>query len=702
MSELPERINRLRELAENLIWVWKPEARELFKKLDHPAWVSTDHNPVRMLQIIPNDRLQATAQDPSFLKRYDTIMYMLDQQIEEETWFSRTYPEFKGKIAYLSTEFGMHQSLPIYSGGLGILSGDHVKESSDLGIPFYALGFVYPQGYFKQVISQVGWQEAEYEDLQFSETPINPLSSNGTDQLIIRLEYPAPIYLRVWKLKVGRNNLFLMDTDIEENKPWDRGLSARLYGGDKEMRIRQEIVLGFGSLKILEHLGIEPSVYHLNEGHTSFATLELLRKEIFENGKDFEEAKRIVRDKNVFTTHTPVPAGHDQFSFELIDKYFHSYWTELGISREDFYSLGTYDWGQGSGSRFNMTALGIRMSRYQNAVSKLNGMVSNKMWEGLFNSPEFQNRPKIQYITNGVHAPTWISGPFQKLFKKYLGKNWVHDHDDVDRWEKVEDIPDEELWKTRDHVRQRMFSFLREEARTNRSKDKKNASQTLASGALLDPHALTIGFARRFATYKRAHLIFRDLKRLMKSLLDPYTPVQIIFAGKAHPQDEGGKRLLQSIYQHAIDPEFGGRVAFLENYDMQIARYLVSGCDVWLNTPDRPMEASGTSGMKSAMNGGINFSILDGWIPEAYNGSNGWVIGEGDELEDQELQDEKDATSLYRVLEQEIRPLFYRRDSEGIPEEWLEVVRNSIKTTAPQFSARRMVKQYVQAYLKDL
>lgn len=700
MGEIPKRIERLPELAENLIWAWHPEARELFKELDHPTWVWTNHNPVRMLQIMPSDRLQAAAQNPAFLKHYDGVMYDFDRELNsKDTWFAENYPEFDGTIAFISTEYGLHQSLPIYSGGLGILSGDHVKESSDLGVPLIGVGFVYPQGYFKQIMPRNGWQQAEYENIKFEHTPINPIE-NGGEQLIIELEFPKPIYLRVWNLKVGRTQLYLMDTDIEQNQPWDRGLSGRLYGGDQEMRIRQEIVLGFGAVRILSQLGYKPEIFHINEGHTSFVALELLRREMAENGCTFKEAKQAVKQKIIFTTHTPVPAGHDQFTFDLVSKYFQEYWKGLGVTRDEFLSLGAFDWGYGQGPRFNMTVLGIRLSRYQNAVSKLNEEVSREMWSGLFSTSEFKDRHLIQYITNGIHVPTWISPPFQTLYKKYLGKNWLKRQDDPDFWEKIDDIPDEDLWACREDVKDRMFTFLRERARIKRIEENKDSRQTLAAGALLDPHTLTIGFARRFATYKRAQLIFQDIERLKRNLLDPYTPIQIIFAGKAHPADDPGKSVLQQIYKKAIDPSIGGRVAFIEDYDMQVARYLVQGCDIWLNTPRKPFEASGTSGMKAAINGGINFSILDGWWPESYDGSNGWIIG-GKEFDNHQKQDIFDANSFYDILENEVRPLFYHRYGNGIPTDWIKVVRNSIKSVTPDFSARRMLKEYVKVYFSS-
>ena len=698
MGTLPARIEEITVLAENLAWVWDPKARSLFKRLDYPAWASTGHNPVKMLKIIPIERIEKAAKDPSFLKLYDSVLYDFNKMVEENTtWFSKTHPKFNEKIAYISTEFGLHQSLPIYSGGLGELSGGHVKESSDLGVPLIGIGFVYPQGYFKQHILRNGWQEAHYKDIIFEDTPINPVYDANGSQLYIEVTHPKPIYIRVWQLKVGRVPLYLMDTDCDKNQPWDRGLSARLYGGDQEMRIRQEIVLGFGAVKILSHLGYDPQVYHLNEGHTAFVALELLRKEIEEKGVSFDEARENVRKRLIFTTHTPVEAGHDQFSFELVSKYFQSYWESLGISRDQFLNLGAFDWHMGAGPRFNMTVLGIRFSRFQNAVSKRNAEICYQMWSKLYSTPEFENRPPISPITNGVHLSTWISGPFQKLFSKYLGKSWTTNKDNPEIWERIDDIPDEELWNTRLLVRRNMFSFLQETARAKRINGR-DSRQTLASGALLDPNALTIGFARRFATYKRANLIFNDIERLKRSILDDYTPVQIIFAGKAHPADDPGKHILQQVYQKATDPSLGGRIAFIEGFDLQVARYLVQGCDVWLNTPRQPMEASGTSGMKTAINGGINFSVADGWWREGYNGSNGWVIGSNGYTNNSE-QDEQDLNSLYNILENEIRPMFYSRNNQDIPVDWCNLVRNSIKTVAPHFSATRMIKQYVEAYL---
>ncbi len=684
---LPERIQRLEELAKNLYWTWEPEARALFRNLDRPLWESSGHNPVKILKY--STRLKALSKEPGFLRNYEHVLHKYDTYMRSKGWFDDAFQAHNMRpIAYISAEFGLHQSLPIYSGGLGILAGDHVKEASDLGIPFIGLGYMYPQGYFKQMIGPSGWQQAYKEDFKFDETALQPIA----DQLLV--ETPnQDIYVRVWKVNVGRTQLFLFDTNVEKNAPWDRELSARLYGGDREIRLRQEIVLGFAAVRILESLDIDPLVWHLNEGHTAFATLDRIET-LVKDGYSFNEAMNLVRNSTVFTSHTPVPAGHDTFSFDLMERYFCEYWEGLGINKETFMSLGTHD--AGWGPLFNMTALGIRLSKIRNGVSQLNAKICKEMWKDFKKFPGNPS-PEVNFIgiTNGVHVPTWIAGPVQALFDRYLGDDWLNKQDDRLLWQKLDDIPDKELWDTRLRVKDRLFYHLREWARTA-LRSGKDPRQIYAGGSLFGSRTLTFGFARRFATYKRAGLIFSDMDRLKKLLLDPYQPIQIIFAGKAHPADEPGKAMLQKIYKMALDPTLGGRIAFLENYDMQISRYLVQGTDVWLNTPRRPLEASGTSGQKAAMNGVINFSILDGWWPEAYNGGNGWAIGKENEYKDQNKQDQEDAESVYDTLENELIPLFYQRDRDKIPRGWLEMVRESIKTVVPNFATRAMVKKYTQ------
>jgi starch phosphorylase len=631
------------------------------------------------------------ARNPAFLKLYDSVVVDFDSYLgSNDVWFNREYSDH-GPIAFVCAEFGIHQSLPIYSGGLGVLAGDICKEASDLGIPLVGVGFIYPQGFFRQVMPAHGWQEAVYDEFKFSDTPIRPVQHSGK-QLIVPVELEdRKVHVRVWNLAIGRTNVYLMDTDIDLNTPWDRELSARLYWGDLETRLRWEIVLGFGSVKVLHALDIQPKLFHMNEGHTAFLAIERL-KGLVNEGSSFSEAKDIVRKASRFTTHTPVPAGHDEFPFSMIEKYFSYLWeNELGIPATEFLKLASA--GSQPSRRFNMTALALRMSNVTNAVSKLNREVAAKMWQHLWTSSDNDG---IIGITNGVHIPSWVSGELQALFQRHLGTRWYDHHDSEDLWLRIDDIPDRELWNAHQTTKMRLFDFIRERGRVGRSSGSWDAEQIMAAGALLDPRALTLGFARRFATYKRPNMIFRDLERLRRILLNPYQPVQVIFAGKAHPVDDPSKHLLQQVYLLAKDPQLEGRIAFLENYNMQVARYLVQGCDVWLNTPRRPLEASGTSGQKAAINGVPNFSVLDGWWAEGYTGANGWAIGGGKVFDDHSQQDEHDVRSLYDTLENEIVPLYYspEQKSNGTPHEWVRVQKESIKESIARFSARRMVKEY--------
>jgi len=692
-DKLPEKISRLAELTYNLWWSWTPEARELFRRLDYPIWHSTQHNPVQMLKEISSEKLQKVAQDAAFLRRYNKVMILFDEAMKlEQSWFHQTYPELINKtIAYFSFEFGLHSSLPIYSGGLGILSGDHAKEASDLGLPFVGIGFMYPQGYFRQRIPSHGWQEAVYQQLDMSQAPVMPVRGKDGRDLRISVNLAGrSVHARIWHVRVGRIPLYLLDTDVDENDPWDRELSARLYSGDSEMRIRQEVMLGVGGVRALNALGITPSVWHMNEGHSAFLILECIRQRVI-HGMSFEQAAEEVRRSSVFTTHTPVPAGHDTFGFHLVDQYFGGFWDEMGISRERFLGLGDHEehWGMA----FNMTVLALRTAGQSNAVSQLHGEVSREMWREVWPSKPAKEVP-IKAITNGIHVSTWIARELNHLFNKYLGPDWLQRQDDPAIWERLDDIPDEELWFLHQHLKRKLLGFLRERVRRRWVDGRNDPTQVLTSGTLLDPEALTIGFARRFATYKRATLIFRDLDRLHRILLDTHRPVQLIFAGKAHPADEPGKALIQQIYNLAKHNQLGGRVAFVEDYDMHMARFLTQGVDLWLNTPRRPREASGTSGMKSVLNGIPNMSILDGWWVEGYNGANGWAIGEKRYDDNENAQDESDAESIYRLLEDEIVPLFYNRDRDDIPRGWVEVMRETIRSNVPRFCIRRMVKEY--------
>ena len=691
-EKLPEKLNRLPELASNLWWSWNPEARNLFKRLDYPLWRRTHHNPVRMLNEINADALVAKARDGAFLRHYDKVMLNYDDMLTNgHTWFHMTYPDLIDKtIAYFSFEFGLHNSLPIYSGGLGILSGDHAKEASDLGLPFVGVGFMYPQGYFRQRVPSHGWQEAVYQQLDINQAPIEPVTDEDGKEIMVSVELGGrTVHARVWHVQVGRVDLYLMDTDVDDNDPWDRELSARLYSGDSEMRVRQEIMLGIGGVRLLRALGIEPAAWHMNEGHSAFLLLENVRQKVVA-GMSFEDAVEAVRKRSIFTTHTPVPAGHDAFSYHLIDKYFGSFRDELGISREEFLNLGAHEeeWGMA----FNMTVLALQLSGQVNGVSKLHGDVSREMWQGVWPELDASEIP-ITSVTNGVHIPTWISSELCQLLNKYLGPHWIAQQDDPLLWERLNDMPLKELWEVNTQLKRKLLFFLRSRARQGWVSGQDDPTQVMTSGTLLDPEALTIGFARRFATYKRATLIFKDVDRLRSLLLDTHRPVQLLFAGKAHPADDPGKALIQDIYNLAKHNQFGGRVAFVEDYDMHVARYLVQGVDVWLNTPLRPREASGTSGMKASLNGAPNLSVLDGWWAEGYNGANGWAIN-GKQFDNLEEQDEHDAEAIYSLLEEEIVPLYYDRDFDDVPRGWVEVMVETMRSNAPRFSMRRMVKEY--------
>ena len=691
-SKVPKKIERLPELAYNLWWSWTPDARELFRRLDYPLWRKTRHNPVEMLIEIDQEHLEERTKDAGWLRQYEKVMLLFDKMLADgHTWFHDTYPELTDKIiAYFSFEFGLHNSLPIYSGGLGILSGDHAKEASDLGLPFVGVGFMYPQGYFRQRVPSHGWQEAVYQLIDIDRAPIRLVKDDDGKDLKISVELGnRMVYARIWRVNVGRNPLYLLDTDVDENDPWDRELSARLYSGDSEMRIRQEIMLGIGGVRALRALGIEPSAWHMNEGHSAFLLLENVREKVAE-GQFFDEAVETVRKNSIFTTHTPVPAGHDAFSYHLLDQYFGRYWEELGITRERFLELGAHqeEWGQS----FNMTVLALHLAEKINGVSKLHGEVSRDMWQPVWSELDVDLIP-ITSVTNGVHVPTWVAGELNMLFSKYLGADWLDRHDDPLLWQRIVDVPPEELWDVHMVLKFKLLRFLRAQARRSWIGGQSDPTQVLTSGTMLDPDALTIGFARRFATYKRATLIFRDAERLKRLLLNKYRPVQIVFAGKAHPADDPGKALIQEIYNMAKHNQIGGRIAFVEDYDMHSARYFTQGVDVWLNTPRRPHEASGTSGMKASLNGVPNLSVLDGWWVEGYNGANGWAIN-GEQFDNHYEQDDYDAEAIYRLLEEEIVPLYYSRDRDDIPRGWVEVMREAIRSTTPEFSMRRMVKEY--------
>jgi len=694
---LPRRIKRLEELAFNLWWVWHPEAQRLFREIDDLLWEDTYHNPVAFLRDCERTRLNAVTQDRYFLDKFDQVMRGFDRYMhEKDTWFSRTYPELTDELmAYFSFEFGLHESLMVYAGGLGVLSGDHLKEASNLGLPLVGVGFVYTYGYFSQRISEDGWQHAQNVPIDFDSLPLIRLMDENGEPIKIAIDLPGrKVFARIYELNVGRVKLFLLHTNIPENDPNDRHLTDRLYISDLELRISQEILLGMGGVRALRILGYDPSAWHMNEGHSAFLTLERA-VEYAREGKTFEEAAAQIKENSIFTTHTPVPAGNDEFPLWLIDKYFVNVWPELGLTREDFIDIAKIkqSWG---GDAFSMPILALKLSQYRNGVSELYGQVARKMWQFLWPEKEVEDVP-ITHVTNGIHTETWIARRLGILFSRYINSDWAEHLNDPDLWEQVENIPDEELWRVRRHLKRKLIAYMINRGRRRWKSNGIHPIQTLASGVLLDPYKLTIGFARRFATYKRANLILSDYDRLLKIVTNERMPVQFIFAGKAHPADEPGKQMIQEVYRAVKDARFGGRLAFLEDYDMNIARYLVQGVDVWLNTPRRPREASGTSGMKAALNGVLNFSVLDGWWREGYNGQNGWPIGQEVPVDaDNALQDAADADSLYDTLENEIIPLYYEhRSADNLPGDWIAMMKESIRTLGGQFSMTRMVEEYM-------
>ncbi len=702
---LPKRIAKLGELAYNLWWTWQPEAQRMFRLLDRALWEEVYHNPVKLLRQAHRKRLTTASKDKRFLAIYDRVIgefesYMdaRDGDRRTKTWFEQhehdgAWDAQRGPVAYFSFEFGLHEVLPMYAGGLGILAADHLKEASDMGVPLVGVGFLYLQGYFRQRITEDGWQEAQFEDFDFEELPITPVHDENGDPLIITVNLPSrDVFLQIWKAQVGRVPLYLLDSDLPDNIHNDRQLTQRLYSPDPDTRIDQELLLGIGGVRTLAALNIKPAVWHMNEGHPAFGALERIRMLIAGGALTFAEAHKRVASQTVFTTHTPVPAGNDKFPQWQIDRHLDGYWEGLGLTREQFMALGD-DHGA-----FGMTPLALRMSAKANGVSELHGEVARSMWQWMYPGAHVP----IGHITNGVHTRTWLARRMGDLFEKYIAPDWASRIDDADMWKGVFNIPDDEFWAIKKHLKRNLAAFMRERARRKWVTHTQHPVQTVASGVLIDPNMLTIGFARRFATYKRATLIMRDIERLWKVINNPARPVQIIFAGKAHPTDEPGKRLIQDLYRNIKDATSAGRLVFIEDYDINVARFLVQGVDVWLNTPRRPYEASGTSGMKAALNGAPNFSILDGWWREAWNGKNGWAIGEDKAYDSAEAQDEADVESFFGVLENEIIPLYYDVDERDISHAWLQRCKHAIATLAPRFSTRRMLSQYVQEMYSPL
>ena len=694
-SRLPERIGRLDELAYSLWWSWHPQARDLFRAIDYMSWRMSGHNPIRQLREVSSGRLHAAATDLAFLTLYDSVMSAFDEDMATEgSWFAMRYPQrLSGPIAYFSAEFAIHNSLPIYAGGLGVLAGDLCKEASDLGLPLVAVGFMYPHGYFNQCISADGRQKEIYRPLNFEEAPIKPISAPDGGEVLTLVEVGGrSIAVGVWHVAVGHADLYLLDTDVEENSHHDRQLAARLYTADRELRIQQEIILGIGGVRVLRALDIQPAVWHANEGHAAFMMLERIREQV-EGGASLDEAIQQVQHATAFTTHTPLPAGQDLFATHLVKKYLQGHLDSLGVDLDTFMKLGRQDGTDETA--FNMTAFGLRMAAHRNAVSALHQNVAQKMWHGLWPELAEEDVP-ITHVTNGIHIPTWIAPELCQLFDEYLGQGWIERCDDMELWQRVWDIPDYDFWEVRQLLKNKLLAAMRERSQRRCIEDGLDPRQLLPMGALLHPEVLTIGFVRRFAAYKRPELILRDAERLKRIITDQRSPVQIVFAGKSHPADLPSKNLLQQVYTMAADQGFQGRIAFVEDYDMHIAHYLTQGVDIWLNNPRRLHEASGTSGMKAALNGVPQLSVRDGWWYEGYNGTNGWVIGDDAKAASEEEEDSADAESLYRLLEEEVVPLYYDRDRKGVPLGWIAVAKEAMRSVAPLFNTRRMLKEYIE------
>ena len=690
---LPERIARLHELSRNLWWCWTPRAVALFASLGGQQWDELNHNPVALLSQINQAELEKAAVNPEFLQNYDQVIGEFDAYMHPDTTrFQTTFPQHKNKIiAYFSAEFGMHESLPIYSGGLGILSGDHMKTASDMGIPIVGIGLMYNQGYFIQRLNGDGWQEAIYNTVCADNLPLEKAVDAQGNEVIVRIEMPGhDVAARVWIVQVGRNKLLLLDTQVDGNSVEDRNLSAKLYGGDNSMRIAQEKILGIGGVRALRQLGIDPWVWHMNEGHSAFLTIELMREMVEGYGLTWREAIEVITPSICFTTHTPVPAGQDAFNAELIEQHFYSFFSRLGMSRHEFMRLGQKpNYGT---SPYNLTMLALKLSSHRNGVSNLHGAVSRALWQEVFPEVARAEVP-IKHVTNGVHTSTWVAASMSALYDRHVGTRWHTHPDDKSLWNSV-NIPDGELWETHQQLKNKMIAHARLRAQRRMQRNSYSIDRINEVQNWLDPNVLTIGFARRFATYKRAVLLFSDIERLKKIMFQPGRQVNFVFAGKAHPADDPGKSFIQQIHRLSEMPEFRGHIVLLEDYDINLARHLVQGVDVWLNNPRRPLEASGTSGEKAAINGVLNFSVLDGWWAEGYNGENGWAIGTEREFSNEHEQDVTDAASIYATLEDQIVPLYYERNERGVPTGWTKRMMNSIRTLLPEYCTHRMLHDY--------
>ncbi|QOV89405.1 alpha-glucan family phosphorylase [Humisphaera borealis] len=696
--DVPDPLEPLLEMAKNLWWVWNPDAAELFRRLDHLLWEEVHHNPVKLLGAIEQQRLLHRSTDEGYLAQMRRVYAAFREHVETKGWFAEAHPDKANlKIAYFSAEFGIHESLPIYSGGLGILAGDHLKSASELGMPLIGVGLLYRNGYFQQYLSADGWQQEAYPELDFYNLAIEQCFLPDKSPVRVRVDLPDnAVFCHVWKASVGRISLYLMDTNLPENSPADRDITARLYGSGNELRIKQEIVLGIGGVRALSAMGIAPTVFHMNEGHSAFLALERIRVLLENSAMSFDQARQFVMATNVFTTHTPVPAGIDFFSPEVMLKYFRPMIPQLKLDDEGFLALGREDVGNKK-QGFSMALLAIRLADHMNGVSELHGDVSRRMWHNVWPQVPPPEVP-IKHVTNGIHVRSWLSSDIAFTLDRYMPEGWLKRPADFSTWDNVSQVPDEEIWRAHERGREKLVAWARQTLKAQLAKRGASYEDLTVAEQVLDPEALTFGFARRFATYKRGTLLFREPERLKKLLEDNKRPIQFVFAGKAHPADHEGKELIKAIVHFARESGARRRIVFIENYDMSVARYLVQGVDVWLNTPRRPYEASGTSGMKAAANGVLNCSILDGWWVEGYSADLGWAIGRGEDYSDPNYQDHVESQALYDLLEKEIIPTFYNRTVNNIPRDWIGRMKNCMRKLAPVFNTNRMVKEYADKF----
>jgi starch phosphorylase len=698
LPALPEPLKDLEIIARNMFWSWNPEFVDLFKRVDSDLWSACGHNPVKLLGNVSQTKLEALVENEGFLGQLQRAVEKLESNLDRPTWYEKVCSKStKPVIAYFSAEFGLHECLPIYAGGLGVLAGDLLKSASDLGVPLVGVGLLYQKGYFRQYLNIDGWQQEVYVENDFYNMPIELVRKDGGRPLTVSVEYPGRcVVAQVWCVSIGRVKLYLLDTNIPTNSAVDRMITSSLYGGDRELRIRQEIILGIGGLKALSAMGITPTVCHMNEGHAAFMALERIRELRSDKNMTFDEALEATRAGNVFTIHTPVKAALDEFRVELMDRYFGGYFPHLGINRNRFLSLGRM-LPDDSSESFKMTILALRLSSYINGVSKLHGKISREIWGSLWPGVPVSEVP-ITSITNGIHTKNWLSDEMNCLYERYLGPNWADETMDKSVWEMIDQIPDEEFWRIHQRCKEQLIVFARNRLKVQMRRRGTYHTELNHAEEVLDPEALTIGFARRFVSYKRGDLLLKDPKRLVALLSNRDRPVQIIFAGKAHPKDSEGKDIIRRIIHFAAQHNVRRRIVFLENYDFDMARILVRGVDVWFNNPRRPREASGTSGMKAAVNGALNMSTLDGWWCEGYTPEGGWAIGAGESYEDTDYQDMVESQAIYDLLENEVIPLFYTRSADNLPRPWIRRVKNSIKWIAPRFNTHRMVAEYTQRF----